>query len=50
MRNGGDKLQFLIYCEKHRPLKLKRILENKEEKYKEEIIKFLKLVEKYYDA
>ena len=29
-----DKLAYLIYCEKHTPLKLRRQLEHKDKKYK----------------
>lgn len=29
-----DKLAYLIYCERHTPLKLRRIIESKEKKYK----------------
>lgn len=45
-----EKTHHVIYCEKHTPLKLRRILENKEKKYKEEIFKFYRSIEKYYDT
>ncbi|EAS02021.2 PHD zinc finger protein (macronuclear) [Tetrahymena thermophila SB210] len=41
-----DKLAYLIYCERHTPLKLRRLLEQKEKKYKEEIIKFCRSIER----
>lgn len=43
-------MNYFIYCEKHTPLKLKRLLENKEKKYQEEIIKFTRTIEKYYET
>jgi hypothetical protein len=39
----------MIYCERHTPLKIKRVIENKEKKYKEELIKFFRSIEKYYE-
>lgn len=49
-KNLMIKLSYLIFCEKHTPLKLKRILENKEKKYQDEIIKFTRTIEKYYQT
>lgn len=45
-----EKLTYYIYCEKHTPLKLKRLLENKEKKYQEEIVKFSRTIEKYFET
>ena len=39
-------LSYLIYCEKHMPLKLKRVLENKAKGYVEEIHNFCRVLEK----
>jgi len=39
---------FYIFCKKHTPLKLKRILESKENKIREEIDRFFKTIEKHY--
>lgn len=38
----------VIYCEKHRPLKLKGHLESRDKKEREEIYKFCKVIEKTY--
>jgi hypothetical protein len=37
---------YLIYCEKHMPLKLKRILENRSKTYAEEIQCFCRSIER----
>ena len=42
---GTDKVS--IYCSMHKPLKLRRIIENKERKTIEDIVKFCKIFEKY---
>mgnify|MGYP000887147802 CR=1 FL=1 len=44
------KSAYVIYCEKHIPLKLRRLLEAKEKKEKEEISKFCKAIERIYQA
>lgn len=31
---NSDKLAYLIYCERHTPLKLRRLFEHKDKKYK----------------
>ena len=46
---NNDRLQYIINCERHTPLKLRRILESKEKRYRDEISKFFKQVEKYRD-
>lgn len=43
---NSEKLVYSICCERHTPLKLRRQLEHKEKKYKEEIIKFCKAIER----
>jgi hypothetical protein len=42
-----EKNSFHIYCDKHVPLKLKRNIETKDRKNKEEIIKFFRGLERY---
>jgi len=39
---------FYIFCKKHTPLKLKRILESKENKIREDIDRFFKTIDKQY--
>ena len=39
---------YYIYCSKHTPLQLRRQLETREKKKKEEIAKFFKAIEKCY--
>jgi hypothetical protein len=45
-----EKQPHVIYCEKHTPLKLRRIFESKDKKYREDIIKFCRATEKYYET
>lgn len=42
-----EKNNFSIFCDKHVPLKLKRNIESKDRKNKEEILKFFRAVERY---
>jgi hypothetical protein len=46
--NEQGQFVYHIYCDKHIPLKLKRIIESRENKMREEIERFFKAVEKYY--
>lgn len=39
---------FIIYCEKHAPLKVKRTLESKVKTYVDDISKFCRAIEKFY--
>jgi bromodomain and PHD finger-containing protein 1 len=43
-----QQMGYAIFCEKHTPLKLRRTLETKEKKYRDELTKFCKSIEKYY--
>jgi len=43
-----SQLGYFIFCEKHTPLKLRRTLETKEKKYRDDLTKFCKSIEKYY--
>ena len=45
-----DKLRYLIFCEAHEPLKVKRKIEVKKKKYRDEIIKFCRAIEKYVET
>ena len=45
IKNNGQG--YNIYCDRHMPLKLKRILESKEKTYIDEINKFAKSLEKF---
>lgn len=47
---GGKKPLYVIYCETHKPLKLRRLLETKDKKEKLEITDFSKAIEKNYQA
>jgi hypothetical protein len=42
-----EKNNFSIFCDKHVPLKLKRSIEAKDRKSREEILKFFRAVERY---
>lgn len=51
MKEEEDKkTHYYIYCEKHTPLKLRRLYEQKEKKTKEEIFRFFKTLNKYQEA
>lgn len=45
-----DKLRYLIFCEAHEPLKVKRKIEIKKKKNRDEIIKFCRGIEKYVET
>lgn len=45
-----DKLEYFIYCNLHKPLKVSRVIESKNKKYKDEIIKFCRMIEKYVET
>ncbi|KAL4493484.1 hypothetical protein ABPG72_007492 [Tetrahymena utriculariae] len=45
-----EKVTHLVFCQRHTPLKLRRILEQKEKKYKDEIQKFCRSIEKYNET
>ena len=45
IKNNGTG--YYIYCDRHMPLKLKRVLETKEKTYIDEINKFAKSIEKF---
>jgi hypothetical protein len=42
-----DRMQYFIYCNMHKPIKVSRVIESKNKKYKDEIIKFCRAIEKY---
>ncbi len=51
MEISGVKLnEYLIYCIKHTPLKLRRSLENKQKKAREDVVKFANIIEKYTES
>jgi hypothetical protein len=51
MEISGVKLnEYLIYCIKHTPLKLRRNIENKQKKAREDIIKFTNVIEKFTES
>lgn len=43
----GDDLKYFIYCQMHRPLQFMKLLEIKNQKKREEIIKYALYIEKY---
>jgi len=43
----GDDLKYFIYCQMHRPLQLMKLLEIKNQRKREEIIKYALYIEKY---
>lgn len=45
-----DKLRYLIFCEAHEPLKMKRKMEVKKKKNRDEIVKFCRGIEKYVET
>lgn len=45
-----DKLAYLIYCERHTPLQLRRNIEQKDKKYKEEILKFCRSIDRVRES
>ena len=45
-----DKLKYLIFCEAHEPLKVRRKIEVKRKKYRDEIVKFCRGIEKYVET
>lgn len=45
-----DRMQYFIYCNYHKPLKVCRVIEAKNKKYKDEIIKFCRNIEKYVET
>ena len=48
MKEEEDKkTHYYIYCEKHTPLKIRRLYESKEKKTKEELFRFFKTLNKY---
>ena len=47
---ASPKLCYTIYCDKHTPLKLRRVLESKEKKEREEILKFCKALDRCHQA
>ncbi len=45
-----DKLKYLIFCQAHQPLKVKRKIEVKKKKQRDEIVKFCRGIEKYVET
>ena len=45
-----DKLKYLIFCEAHEPLKVRRKIEIKRKKYRDEIVKFARGIQKYVET
>lgn len=45
-----DRLKYLIFCEAHEPLKVKRKIEVKKKKQRDEIVKFCRGIEKYVET
>ena len=51
MEISGHKLnEYLIYCIKHTPLKLRRSIENRQKKAREDIVKFANMIEKFAES
>jgi len=46
----ATEVVYNIYCEKHTPLQLKRTLESKDKKNREDITRFFKALDRYYLA
>ena len=46
----NENTSYIIYCEKHAPLKVKRTLEGKVKNYVDEISKFVRAIEKFYQS
>jgi bromodomain and PHD finger-containing protein 1 len=44
---SANKIEYLVFCDKHTPFKLKRVLETKYRLYEKEIVEFFKSYEKY---
>lgn len=45
---AGSGKRYLLYCEKHAPLKIKRVIESRLKGMQEQIAKFCRVIEKYY--
>jgi len=45
--SSANRIEYQVYCDKHTPFKIRRVLETKYRIYEKEIIEFFRSYEKY---